>query len=500
MDVEHEQQSSATAGGNEGKAEESLGISTSSSWTILATDRVETLDNTTDNEQRKGQRQPERGDHQQSDSNEHTNERLVDDLDGQTEDVSDGISIISDCESTGRISPHPFLRELNIKFELGDELPPSIRNLSEHGGAQQVRERQITASELDGVAQPQTALSHKSHPDSELTNPKILVGYRLPKLVENGLTAVFYVGATLAILAFIGRLRNPEWKVLGGDGAGGGDNALEQRLVELELQTNLMRAEIDIMSKQLLYLNSLTPGQSQSPSKSDSQSKYQQRKAVKFGAWTGNGNSMDAVEITKDDLKRPYKCPDGKYVEIAAMCIEKEPHAESLADEIGNVVNDVLQQSQAFHNFEKVTERLDTIAGITGDTPNTFQELGGEEVRTPPPPPPSDPKHYVPVESKERYRKKHTHKLKNDGDQQQQQSKEYLDQRSKKYDSKERYTKHYAKRHHRQDDDSGSGEWHERRMQHREHSRTQHEQRRNNNWYIERGDSREQKRSGQMRR
>nr|XP_032295669.1 uncharacterized protein LOC6636687 [Drosophila virilis] len=436
--------------------------------------------------------------------------KLVEEPDTQAEDVSDGISIISDCESTGRISPHPFLREhlneLNFKYDSGHELP-LLGNLPEDIAVQQIHERRRVQLELDDALRTQTA-SPVVRPQSELSQPTQRLGYRLPTLVESGLTAVFYVGATLAILAFISRLRNPEWQALGGDKP---IAELEQRLVELELQNNLMRAEIDIMSKQLQYLSSLAgSGQGQAQAQSQSQG----RRAKTFKAWPGNGNSVDPVDITKADLKRPYKCPDGQYVEIAAMCMENKPHAESLADEIGNVVNDVLQQSQAFHNFEKVTERLGTLAGqkdAPSDSPKTYH-AHGEKMR--PPPLDNNSRGPVPVHvpqptydtSKERYTTKHNHKRR-------EHSRERNRYKSSEHDSKERHNRKHAdkskeergkKRHGGHDNDSGSGsgsgEWHERMMQHREQSRQRHEQKRNNNWYIERGGSREQIRSGETRR
>lgn len=392
------------------------------------------------------------------------------------------------------------LNELNFKYDSGHELP-LLGNLPEDIAVQQIHERRRVQLELDDALRAQTA-SPVVRPQSELSQPTQGLGYRLPTLVQSGLTAVFYVGATLAILAFIGRLRNPEWQVLGGDKP---IAELEQRLVELELQNNLMRAEIDIISKQLQYLSSLAgSGQGQA------QAQSQGRRAKTFKAWPGNGNSVDPVDITKADLKRPYKCPDGQYVEIAAMCMENKPHAESLADEIGNVVNDVLQQSQAFHNFEKVTERLGTLAGqqdAPSDGPKTFH-AHGEKMR--PPPLDNNSRGPVPVHvpqptfdaSKERYTTKHNHKR-------QEHSRERYRYKSSEHDSKERHNRKHAdkskeergkKRHGGHDNDSGSGEWHERMMQHREQSRQRHEQKRNNNWYIERGDSREQIRSGETRR
>lgn len=453
----------------------------------------------------------------------------MEDADAQAEDVSDGISIISDCESTGRLSPHPYLRDhLNdLNFS---ELPPLNPML---GSELRARVHRLDSLERDESAHA-TAAAATVATRSVMSNSdvSIVAGYRLPPLVHTGLTAVFYVGVTLALLAFVGRLRNPEWQVLGVGGGGAGVKSLaelEQRVRELELQNNLMRAEIDIMSKQLNYLNALAgQGQGQAQAHSNGGGGAG-RKAKTFKAWPGNGNTVDAVDITKEDLKRPYKCPDGKFVEIAAMCMEsnqlklkktkrtneKEPHAESLVDEIGNVVADVLQQSPAFQQFEKVTERLGTppqqqqqqeqpgqqpkgsaIHAHAGDA----GEEGASDGPVPVPPYAKSHKHYD--TSRERY---HQHNKKRT---------DHSSSRDKSYEhgSKERYARKYAaaaaaadrskeqrqkQRRTRDTDDSGSGEWHERLMQHREHTRQRNEQKRTQNWYIERADSREQKRSGE---
>lgn len=423
---------------------------------------------------------------------------MEDDADPQAEDVSDGISIISDCESTGRLSPHPYLRDhLNdLNFS---ELPPLNPLL---GSELRARVQRLDSLERDESQHATATAAVATRSVMSNSDVSIVGGYRLPPLLHTGLTAVFYVGVTLALLAFVGRLRNPEWQVLGGGGGGAGVKSLaelEQRVGELELQNNLMRAEIDIMSKQLNYLNALA-GQGQGQAQAHSNgggggAGGAGRKAKTFKAWPGNGNTVDAVDITKADLKRPYKCPDGKFVEIAAMCMESnqlkmkkdEPHAESLVDEIGNVVADVLQQSPAFQQFEKVTERLGTPS--PGQQPKATAnhahagdvgEEGASDGPVPVPPYAKSHKHYD--ASRERY----------------QQHKKRTDHSS----SKERYARKSdrskeQKQRRRDTDDSGSGEWHERLMQHREHARQRNEQKRTHNWYIERADSREQRRTGE---
>ncbi|KAH8387322.1 hypothetical protein KR093_006296 [Drosophila rubida] len=539
-----------------------LMTSNSSSWTILPADHIEVLDSTTT----AGVVEACKGEEPDESSGEPANERCppVAETDAQAEDFSDGISIISDCESTGRLTPSPtpraLLNDLNTSFELGNDLPPTPNHHAAHSQQLRMRRQQLQeaqdTTDGDQPKQPAAVAELNTPPQSNS-----VMGYRLPAVVQSGLTAVFYVCCTLAMLAFVGRLRNPEWQMLGDDKQLA---QLEQRLVDLELQNNLMRAEIDIMSKQLNYLS----GQPHAQPPASSSSTFQGRKLKTFKAWPGNGNSGDPVDITKQDLKRPYKCADGKFVEIAGMCVESKPHAESLADEIGNVVNDVLQQSQAFHNFEKLTEQLGTLAGAGDDeaseTPSTAFHAHDENANT-----------YNANRGKERYQGKkwsneqqarfksneyeakrraarsnsnehdsdengnenskerkqrdksneHTRYKSNEHDSDENEnskerkqrdksnehSKEHTRYKSNEHDSKERHHKKYAdkskerygkkqQQHRKQHDDDDSGEWHERMMQHRENARQHQDQKRNNNWFIERSSNREQRRSGEDRR
>ncbi|XP_030379890.1 uncharacterized protein LOC115628064 isoform X3 [Scaptodrosophila lebanonensis] len=512
--------------------DETLCSSTSNAfntWTILPAERIELLDNISNQSHHHGVTTTlEEESIQQTSSKECerlANERPLDDP--QADDISDGISIISDCESTGRISPRSFMRdqlhELNMKLDVGMELPTPIlpllitqneeSNLVEDLELEQVRQRRRALQRDEDL--PPTTTSASSGKELQQAQSAVNRHY-LPPLVQSGLSAVFYVGVTLAVLAFIGKLRYPEWQVLG-NGKPIAD--LEQRLNDVELQNNLLRAEIDIMSKQLNYLNSMTSGQSGL----DGQRKDSAgRKGKTFKVWSGNGHSIDPVDITKEDLKRPYQCPDGKFVDIAAMCIENKPYAESLTDEIGSVVNNVLQKSQTFQNFEKITEKLGTFTEAKEDDPtrpteSVIKNDGQKDSNT------YDANKRMP----QRHNKDSTYKPKVN-----EHSKEYTSQykrenhhskerynqkrsKSKEDNSKERYnnrkygdksredshekSSERPKHSKRREDDSGSGEWYEGMMHQRKNARLQNEQKRNKNWYIERGNGREQKRSAETR-
>lgn len=416
--------------------------------------------------------------------------------DSPADDISDGISIISDCESTDRISPNLFLRQPLV--DLGfSELPtnPIILGGASTSGVQQLEERQDFTDARQRKREPEEVAERVVRSKLELKMSDMPV---LPPLVQTGLTAVFYVGATLAILAFVGKLRYPEWQVLG-------DNKplaeLERRVGDLELQNNLLRAEIDIMSKQLQYLG----GGGGGAGGQEAGQRQSRAKGKTFRAWPGNGDSVQPVDITKTDLKKSFQCEDGQFVEIAAMCLEsKPPHADSLTDEIGNAVNDVLQQSRAFHNFEKVTEKLGTLTGANE---------ANEANETPSQPNPSrspDQEHVSKERYKPKYKQDHSQERKKYGrftkSREEEHSKERNQRKYNDHASRERKNGFKDKDNSRDrdddgnDNDSGSDEWHERRSQQREQARHKHAQKRNNNWYIERGDSREQMRSGEKGR
>ncbi|XP_044252086.1 uncharacterized protein [Drosophila takahashii] len=476
--------------------EGSLGSSSSSSsvlnsWTILPVVVKEEEKDEEDlekSEELTDLRPSSRADRQK---NERCNRIAAAAEDPQADDISDGISIISDCESTDRISPNLFLRE-PLLGDLGFgglDLPTSpVELISDHHQQQQ---------QLKEYPERERNLED-STTNSNIVRSKLEIA--LPPLVQNGLTAFFYVAATLAILAFVGKLRNPEWQVLGEEKPQLVE--LERRVGELELQNNLLRAEIDIMSKKLQYL---------SGTGSNQDVPMQQRpgpgrpKGKTFKAWPGNGDSVRPVDITKDDLKQPFQCPDGQFVEIAGMCLEnnREP-LDTLTDEIGNAVNDVLQQSGAFHKFEKITEKLGGENDENVDAKNDGAKGGINRGATS-----HGQSSKLADGSKERFRPKYNSHERKNRHQDQNHSKEYGKRKYYDQSSSNRGGGRYNKKSKddsnenskEKENDSGSGEWHERMMQQRENARHKHAQKRNNNnWYIERGDSREQMRSGETKR
>uniref|UniRef100_W8ARZ0 Uncharacterized protein n=1 Tax=Ceratitis capitata TaxID=7213 RepID=W8ARZ0_CERCA len=480
-------------------------------------------------------------------SHENTGYRTDDD--SNVDDVSEGISIISESESAGRASPietEANLTDLNLsgysnhenvhldeKFRFPiripqSHLPSSSVNSSDENA---LRQRRIRRSSSNGAA------NDKSLQEKDDT----VVGNSVYPFVRHSLKTAFIVCVFLATLAFIGKLLNPDWQLLPTNSY---LSVLEQKLTDLELQNNLMRAEIDILSRQVKYLSDLSENSAINRDNVEKGPKYQHRhfkqtgewimkqKDKSFKAWPGNGNNLDPVEITKEDLRKPFKCPNGNYVEMAGMCIEKiEPNIKNVEDII-NVVDDIVieQIVEGIQSFNK-DSATDSAPNANINKPGFKGELETEYNRN---------KKFINTgnrNSKERDSsekkydtQKHWKQHKNlykDGNKSDED--EFSDEddeasiedfKKKPFNSKERYNKNdkerkngnkYSERYQKErkfdknsrerkyfDSDEQSpksGEWHEKLMKQRETSRHENEYRqRNKNWYIERGNSREKMR------
>lgn len=305
------------------------------------------------------------------------------------DDLSDGISIISETESVGRISPHPYLRDhlhdLNLKFVLNDHLDDSMlermRTQDDIDIAVSVPLLRTPDSSAEGPHLRQRRKSSSNNADDanqalqKASQTIAPLHSCFPPLVRKGLQGIFFVGVGLAILALIGKIVYPTWQPLPNTNPAVRNAELEQKVNDMELQNNLMRAEIDLLNKQVKYLNSLNdPYQQQQQHQHQhhqQHGKYKNHKDSKtFKAWSGNGDSLKPVEITKEDLRKPYKCPDGSFVEVANMCIEQRPKGEpSLVDQFGKVMGDLKEQSEVFKTFEQVAEELQ------GFQENPFEQL-----------------------------------------------------------------------------------------------------------------------------
>lgn len=492
------------------------------------------------------------------------------------DDLSDGISIISESESVGRISPHPYLRDhlhdLNLKFSLSDHMDDSILErmrmqeeieiaasvpltaapvpIPSSNGEQHLRQRRKSSSNATDEAN--RALQKASQTVAPLHS-------NLPPFVRKGLQGIFLIGVGLAILAVIGKIVNPTWQHLPKLDSTAKNAELEQKVNDMELQNNLMRAEIDLLNKQVKYLSSLNDPYQQQHQQHGKYKNYKDSKT--FKAWSGNGDTLKPIDITKEDLRKPYKCPDGSFVEIANMCIEQRPKGvPSLVDQFGKVMGDLKEKSEFFKTFEEVAEELQ------GFQDNPFEQLmqavptnkpiyeaaedlnqklpynekyqkhrpKGEDYHSSAPYKQhkqgkydDDSKEYkksfgkdYKKDSKEsRFRdsskergewkgdkfdnnsKERKYRKDNSKERFNKQSDDNSHENSKENQSKERNNNRKQKRKYDKNgsDEHYSGEWQTNYMKHREHQRKANEQKYqdNKNWYIKRGDSRENKRSGE---
>ncbi|KAI8126562.1 hypothetical protein CVS40_3489 [Lucilia cuprina] len=338
--------------------------------------RVEVLKNS-DNDDEEEEENDEFGKEEVKLKNVELKDSLTDA--NNSDDFSDGISIISESESVGRISPHPYLRDhlhdMNLKFTLGEHMDDSIinklREEMDHDIEPLVVPQPAEPVVEQQIRQRRRSSTFKTDENQALqkASQTVAISSGFSPLVKRGLQGIFYVGVALAILALIGKIVHPTWQPLSKAGSSSDTSAeLEQKVNDMELQNNLMRAEIDLLNKQVKYLSSLNDPQQQYQQK---QGKYKDYKEGKtFKAWAGNGDSLKPVEISKQDLRKPYKCPDGSFVEIANMCMEQSNSNEpNIVEQFGHVVEDLKQQSEAFKTFEKVAEELQ------GFQDNPFEQL-----------------------------------------------------------------------------------------------------------------------------
>ncbi|XP_055843454.1 uncharacterized protein DDB_G0283697 [Episyrphus balteatus] len=441
------------------------------------------------------------------------------------DDLSDGISIISECESVGRISPHPELRkhlsELNMRFV--EVIPPSLRMTNSAGSDSTSRNYEASSEHSSDVFhQVEPLLENNRRPrrsSCQLTDTS-----DFQPTLRSGLRGLFYVGALLGVLAFISKLKYESVH-------GTNTDVLNQKINDLELKNNLMRAEIDILAKQVNYLTTLSENKKYSSSSSNKPKSNPSSKEKKVKVWPGNGNIIEEVEVNPKEFKTPYKCDGHNNVDIAGMCIELPKTSENVVDSLGEKVRTVIEENEHFANFEKIVDK------VVKMTENPF----GEKVDKPREAPDSErvnPKEYQP---KKNDYTPHEHKPdKYEGKKYDNEGKKY-DNEGKKYDNKRESFKKHKKNDDDDDDDSGEskeryrrdrssedfngsgerykkskdykkydkyssseyenakrdadGQWHEKLMQHRENARKNSDKHRHDkNWYIERGDSREQAR------
>lgn len=295
------------------------------------------------------------------------------------DDISDGISIISDSESAGRQTPlydleeHPSICENIIKASKHQYSSREDYDESEADNEDEYEkdenEYDVTDNENNEMncsnlqrtvgnvysvhnrfikCKSDLQVDHKqSHPLSVNTTDSFLspqLQGQLIKYVKSSLKGVLYMTIiTLVVAVFVGKFRqlisqigNPDQGLTSVDG-------LQQRVDEMELKNNLMRAEIDLLNKQVKYLTSVNSLNS----KHYHHNRHHDKQKEAFKAWSGLGDTIEQVYIKKDDLKKPFLCDDGRYVEVAAMCLDKQQlqeKAETFVDELSNTMDSILKE------------------------------------------------------------------------------------------------------------------------------------------------------------
>uniref|UniRef100_A0A0K8UYV2 Uncharacterized protein n=2 Tax=Bactrocera latifrons TaxID=174628 RepID=A0A0K8UYV2_BACLA len=457
---------------------------------------------------------------------QRNNDYQADD-DSNVDDISEGISIISESESAGRASPLAIEANLtsvnlndyqenispNSRLRLPIHIPQSsyllspTENNEDKNSLRQRRKRHSSSCEIQ---------------ERKEFNPNVissLVERSLHPLVRHSLKGAFFICVCLAILSFIGKLYNPDWqpwivsKNL---------SVLEERLTNLELKNNLMRAEIDILSKQVNYLSSLWEKGKNIRNDFENVQKSQHRhykqddelplkqKSKTFNAWSGNGDNLDPVQITKNDLKKTYKCTDGNFREVAGMCIERTESNIKNMDDIFKKVDDVMVE-QFLESIELLKKDSRTDETIKLDEPsskvNQNENYMYKQGRN------SNKRDQYTTENKYETKKhwKQRRRLYSEEDKniddygegsgrKKLNSKEKFGKRLKEHSEEHTMSKGRFYKDRNFDENSAertptSGEWHGKLMKQREAARNENEIRqRRKNWYIERGNEREKMR------
>ncbi|XP_037888334.1 peptidyl-prolyl cis-trans isomerase G [Glossina fuscipes] len=242
-------------------------------------------------------------------------EKSLEPLNSNTDDLSDGISIISGSESPGRLSPHPDLRDhlqdFNLKFAthndfvLNDFKPcmdtvSGVEILPIANAEQDLRQRGKISTSISGKeikALQKASQTANTAPANEDTPPRL----------KRGLHGIFYVGVVLV------------------------DEQKKQRKSDKK-----------------------SPAYEQE----QQQQPQQHKRKPSFKAWPGIGDVIKPMDGTKEDLKRPHKCTDGSYVELAGMCVEKSSSNEpTIPEQLGHNINNLRKHSNLIEDLEEMSEK-----------------------------------------------------------------------------------------------------------------------------------------------
>lgn len=426
------------------------------------------------------------------------------------DDISDGISIISDSESAGRQTPLYDMEGADTSNEMkfggkeqsleyhhhyGDDYVEDVLDGNECNDEEEEEEEEQenfhTLRQRTDLEQTQRN-SSIARISSTLMSPQ--VQGQLMKYAKSSLKGALYTTiVTIVIAVFIGKFR----QLVGQLGDSGEESSsvggLQQRIEDMELKNNLMRAEIDLLNKQVKYLTT-TVGKPQQ--KYHHRNPQNPQKEETFKAWSGLGDNIQPVYIEKSDLKRPFQCDDGRYVEMAAMCLDKEElkqKTENFMDELSRTMNTVLNKEPKVENVDKSPSILDG-----REIPEmVMRDVNDEQFSWTQPPHQEEPRKRKQKKSRpssneftenqeRRQQKRHKkeQKKKRHHDDRRNSKEEYNS--GKYYDSKERRANDkYERKDHYHDAD-----WQQDNMKHHE----RHDDEQQDNWYLKRSKNREYQR------
>ncbi|XP_055375765.1 GATA zinc finger domain-containing protein 14 [Condylostylus longicornis] len=378
------------------------------------------------------------------------------------EELSDGISVISESE---------MIDEYSERFSLVNE------NL--YSNDSHTENESDTSLNVKDNSQTKIVTSNSNETNNQVSNE--LKNLFTVKKVASGF---FYATLFVVILAFIGKI-----KVFHDMTSSVEISMLGERVGNLELHNNLLRAEIDILQKKVTYLANqlnLNTNQFNKNQKYSNQNQYNQQEQK------ANERSNDQNESGKQKYHVNNKskkdvtsaCEDNeKYVNGVCMVIEEYdvPNSKNNYNKEGKPDSNAKvhyqqnetpyikykkEQNEKFHNYKnneyKNSNGKENYNSIESNENNDSHETDNPSLENK-----RDKKdgYYKNQNKKDRHNNGYN-------------SKEY------KYDKSKEYNKFDKKKH--------DNDWHDKLMDSRENFRKQKSKEKDNNWYVERGHSREE--------
>lgn len=429
----------------------------------------------------------------------HSNNRQ-----SEVEDISDGISIISECESVGRISPHPELRKhlADLNTKLDDVIEPTLRNRK----SSKTNELSLDVNSHQSAdtfhhVKPLVKKNRRSRKNSE-QNLEIYSddGFARPLRYMYNILVI----CAIVILFTVTFSHIREHKAI--------KEELNKKIFDLELRNSILSAELINLRG---YIESL--GKTQKETTHDRpNSNSSKKKEKKTKVWSGAGEPIESFDFPETNSKESVKCePNGIYID--GKCTETplpdtntdydddKPISESYRKFLrsqGLTDNDIIKlySEEVAKKFGKRqqkknenTPREHHSGKYDGKKDEKYEKRGKEFYK-------KHKHHDGSGDKQERYRKERSGD--DSGESYERYSKEKSDEdfngsgrRYKNSKDNKKFNKHSSSDYENVHIDDDDHDWLEKRMEHRANARKHDDKHRHdNNWYIERGDSREEAR------